>query len=307
MEHEGVQHTASTTQAAPQPTTHDMAGNLAAIAIANRIPEFWKMNPKLWFIQFEAVVAPQRPSDDQRWQAVIAKLQLPDLQQVSDLLTSPPIHNKYEALKARLIATNQDSELRQFQKLLSEMELGDQKPSQLLRRMRDLAGTKVSDEALKFLWAGHLPTAVRTVLAVSDRHKLEDLAVIADSVLESARSSTQLQEIAQVSHPATPQAMQATISELTLKISEMCTTVSQMSAELAAIREVKHRSTQHSYDQTPRRNRSYSRESYDRQRNYSRNRPQPGEPTHECYYHDRFGNNARKCSHGCKHFKPSEN
>ncbi|GBP91735.1 hypothetical protein EVAR_92012_1 [Eumeta japonica] len=74
--------------------------------------------------------------------------------------------------------------LTQLQKLLSEVELGDQ-GRRLLRRMRDLVRTKIPDNTLRVMWTGHLPTAVRAVLAVSDTKDLDNLAAVADKIIEN--------------------------------------------------------------------------------------------------------------------------
>ncbi|XP_049886913.1 uncharacterized protein LOC126381472 [Pectinophora gossypiella] len=65
------------------------------------------------------------------------------------------------------------------------MELGDQRPSQLLRRMRELARDKVPDDTLKLLWQPHLPASVRAILAVTPSKDLDALATVADKVMES--------------------------------------------------------------------------------------------------------------------------
>lgn len=66
------------------------------------------------------------------------------------------------------------------------MELGSQKPSELLRKMRELArNTQVSDEALKKLWMPRLSPSVRAVLIVSQDTNLENLATMADKIVEN--------------------------------------------------------------------------------------------------------------------------
>ncbi|KAH9635220.1 hypothetical protein HF086_013247 [Spodoptera exigua] len=65
----------------------------------------------------------------------------------------------------------------------------DQRPSQLLRHMRDLARDKMPDETLRMLWMSHLPSSTRAVLAVSEESKVDTLAVMADKMQE------QLQEV----------------------------------------------------------------------------------------------------------------
>ncbi|GBP29802.1 hypothetical protein EVAR_94642_1 [Eumeta japonica] len=76
----------------------------------------------------------------------------------------------------------------QLQKLSSEVQLGDQRPPQLLRRVRDLARTqKIPDDTLRVMWTGHLPTAVRAVLAASDTKDRDNLAAVADKIIENTR------------------------------------------------------------------------------------------------------------------------
>ncbi|CAG4973871.1 unnamed protein product [Colias eurytheme] len=64
------------------------------------------------------------------------------------------------------------------------MELGDQKPSQLTRKMQDLALGRVTTETLLVLCQNLLPPAIRAVLAVSDSKSEDILASIADKVME---------------------------------------------------------------------------------------------------------------------------
>ncbi|XP_075990176.1 uncharacterized protein LOC142985818 [Anticarsia gemmatalis] len=100
----------------------------AGTSVLSRIPEFWRDQPRLWFTQFEAIVAPQK-QDDYKYYTVTAKLSKEEIIQVSDIITSPPATEKYKAIKERLIGCYEESDDRRLQKLLSEMELGDQKPA----------------------------------------------------------------------------------------------------------------------------------------------------------------------------------
>ncbi|XP_022830390.1 uncharacterized protein LOC111359164 [Spodoptera litura] len=172
---------------ATQPKVQPEVVELATVTVSSRIPDFWRDQPRLWFVQCEAVLSPQKLSDEARFNMVVTKLGKEVVQQVSDILLKPPETKKFETLKARLLTVYEESEMRQFQKLLSEMELGDQKPSQLLRRMRDLAREKIPDETLSIMWQGHLPSPVRAVLAVTEAKNLETLAAIADKVMETSK------------------------------------------------------------------------------------------------------------------------
>lgn len=163
---------------------------LASITVASRIPEFWADQTRLWFVQFEAAVENQRLSDAAKQNLVVTKLSKSAIQQVSDLILAPPEARKYQTLKERLLQVFEETETRKLQKLIGEMELGDQRPSQLLRRMRELARGKVPDDTLRLMWQSHLPTAVRAILTVTDSKDLTVLAAVADKVLESTGSNT---------------------------------------------------------------------------------------------------------------------
>lgn len=249
------------------------AGSLAAISAATKIPEFWREKPRLWFAQYESIMAPQKQSDETNYNMVVAKLNRQDIEQVSDIILNPPDVEKYKTIKERLISANEESEVRQFQTLLAEMELGDQKPSQLLRRMRDLARNKVPDETLRIMWSGHLPSAVRAVLAVSSITELDKLAAMADQIMVASRPA----EIIEIRHPPN---IQHTIDELVRM-------VTRLSTEVAALRLQRDRSPGRGYDYQRQRNRSHSR---------ARSQTSTGGL---CFYHDKFKDKAYKCRQPC--------
>ncbi|XP_045453774.1 uncharacterized protein LOC123666900 [Melitaea cinxia] len=253
---------------------NDSSG-LASITVSSRIPEFWCDKPRLWFVQTDAILGPQKLSDESKYNLVVAKLGKEVIQQVSDILLKPPETKKFEALKSRLLQVYEESEIRQFQKLLSEMELGDQKPSQLLRKMKDLARDKIPDETLSIMWQGHLPASVRAVLAVTDVKNLENLAAIADKVMETSRSQ-QISEIrANTSSSNDTALILAEIAKLNLRINDL---ESKKSTFRNHIRRARSRSTS-------------------RQRNMRRRAPDSADWL--CSYHYRYRNRAKKCIEPC--------
>lgn len=100
----------------------------------SRLLPFWRELPRAWFVQFEAVLDPLKTSDDQKFRYLLQQLQAVDLQHLTDILYNPPATDKYLTVKNRLLAVYDKSDVKNFQKLISGLELGDQKPSQLLRR-----------------------------------------------------------------------------------------------------------------------------------------------------------------------------
>ncbi|XP_063830235.1 uncharacterized protein LOC135079508 [Ostrinia nubilalis] len=270
-------------QTGPSTSTATSSGvtELASVTVSSRIPEFWCDQPRLWFIQCEAILGPQKLSDEARFNLVVAKLGKEVIQQVSDILLKPPDTKKFDALKERLLKAYEESELRQFQKLLSGMELGDQKPSQLLRRMKDLAREKIPDETLRIMWQGHLPSSVRAVLAVSESQDLENLAAVADKIMETSRPL----QVAEVnSTPLSDSSfILAEIAKLSLKIRDM----------------ERGRNQYKRFNNNRSRSRSTSRA-----RNMSRRTPDS--PGWLCYYHHKFRQRAIKCVEPCAWKKPEQ-
>lgn len=257
---------------------------LAVITVSAKIPDFWTEMPRLWFAQFETIMAPQKQGEESKFNIVVSKLGKDSIQQISDILMQPPTEKRYQVLKERLLAVYEESEERQFQKLVSEIELGDQKPSQLLRRMKELAqNARVSEQTLRSLWTTRLPTHVRAVLTVSQDQSLDNLAAIADKIMENSRMG----EIADLSNT----------SQLPL-MTELLSQINKLSLEVAALR---------GQTQNERRrfngfrNRSRSRS---RSRGPTRT---PESPNWLCRFHFRYRNRARTCEQPCNWKKQPEN
>ncbi|XP_050349203.1 uncharacterized protein LOC126772718 [Nymphalis io] len=254
--------------------THSASQNdaveLASVTVSSRIPDFWHDQPRLWFVQCDAILGPQKLNDETKFNRIVSKLS----KDVSDILLSQPKIKKFETLKNRLLEVYEESETSKLQKLISGMDLGDQKPSQLLRRMRDLARGKISDDTLLNMWQGHLPASVRAVLAVSEVKDLEKLAAMADKVMETSR-------------PANISAIQTPGS------SDNAFILAEIAKLSLRIRDMESRSRQRNLSNSMlKRRRSVSRE-----RNTIRRMPESADWL--CYYHHRFHSRAKKCIEPC--------
>lgn len=249
------------------------------ISVKSRIPQFWRDKPRLWFAQFEVMIANQKLGDEGKFGLVVANLTKPEVEQISDIIMTAPNSKRYEEVKKRLVSVYEETEGKQFQQLLNEMELGDQRPSQLLRRMRELARDKMPDATLRMLWIGHLPAATRAVLAVSDESKLDSLAAMADKMHE------QIKEVNSVcschSQPSTSQ--QQTSSE-----QNIISMIESLTKEVAALK------MDRESRQQPQRYRS-------RSRSKSRDRR-----SGSCYFHRKFGKKAYRCRSPCDYKKNTQ-
>lgn len=278
-------------------TEENQEVEVSAISLSMRIPPFWRDKPRLWFISFEAATSELKKSQTQLAQMVVAKLEKQDIEQIADLLYNPPKAEQYEVIKKRLITTYEESDNRQFQKLLSEMELGTQKPSQLLRRMKNLAREKIPDATLRLMWSNHLPAHIRSVLAVSESinpdTKLDEISLLADTIAETSCS--------QVSTIAT--SLPESQTEETFNIMSQLKRLSREIAELKSRPQYDNRPT--TSDNTIHCSRCNLR-SRARQNSQSPPRFRHGSPLPYCYYHQRFGTKAVKCTPPCSFKKPQE-
>ncbi|XP_055949654.1 uncharacterized protein LOC129983948 [Argiope bruennichi] len=126
--------------------------NVEISRVAIKLPNFWRNKPKLWFLQLEAQFANSGISQDStKYNIVVAALDKIVLGLVVDVLSDPPTDKKYENLKPALLNRLTDTEESRLKKLLTDMELGDKRPSDLLRQMKSLAGNSISDEVIKSL------------------------------------------------------------------------------------------------------------------------------------------------------------
>lgn len=253
---------------------------LAAITIQSKIADFWPELPRAWFARFEAIMEPQKQGDDTLFNLVVAKLGRDALQQVSDLLISPPTAKKYATIKERLLKVYEESLEKRFQKLVSDLHLGSQKPTQLLRRMRELgASCQVSDQTVKSLWTSRLPAGVRAVITVCQDQELEKLAEMADRVAETMGFG----EVAEVQPSSSSQG----------PFEDMLGKMNKLYLEVAALKEEVQRG------------RSTSRNRYDngnghfRSRSSSRPRRNTNSPNWLCKYHFRYRERARMCEKPC--------
>ncbi|XP_029715439.2 uncharacterized protein LOC115269770 [Aedes albopictus] len=242
--------------------------------VAIKIGPFWKRDPTLWFAQLEAqFTLNQVTREDTRYFHVLAAIDSEILACCSDIIRDPPANGKYSALKDRIISEYSTSEQNRMQQLLRGCELGDRKPSQLLREMRDLARDVITDEKIiKSLWMQQLPETTQAVLKVSEATlQLAQLAEQADKLADITRTRS-------ISSAGTTWEDNKDIG-----FEELRKQISVLSDEIAAFRQERGRPRSRSFSRFLGGTRSGSRG----------NHPY-------CFYHRKFGANARSCRSPCQ-------
>lgn len=243
-------------------------------------PPFWKTNPSLWFVRLEAQFSLAGvTADETKFNHVISAVESDVLNSVSDIILRPPENDKYVTLKKRLVEIHSESEASKIRTLLQGLELGDQRPSQLLTRMRGLAGESVGEPLLKSLWLGRLPSNTQTILAALSED-LTGLAAVADKINDLTINPS----VNAVATPSTSSDLK--ISQLEQQVSLLTAKVSELTTSL---------NTRHSRSRSRQNNRYRNTSQTRNQRQNKYKEPSNG----MCFYHTNFGENAKKCNLPC--------
>ncbi|XP_044574542.1 uncharacterized protein LOC123258531 [Cotesia glomerata] len=90
----------------------------------NDLPPFWPQHAKLWFSAAESAFSSKAVvDDDEKFRAVITKLEQEHLTAIEQLVTNPPGQNKYLAIKTALINHYSLSREESFRTLVSGLSL----------------------------------------------------------------------------------------------------------------------------------------------------------------------------------------
>ncbi|GFT00415.1 uncharacterized protein TNCV_1981561 [Trichonephila clavipes] len=242
--------------------------------VAVKPPPFWKHNPALWFVRLEAQFDLAKIlNDTTKFNYVLSAVESDILNSVSDLVLRPPENGKYEALKKRLIEVHSESEDSKIRILFHGLELGDQRPSQLLTCMCSLTGDKVGEPLLKSLWLGSLPNGTQTILAALNEN-LDQLATVADKINDLT--------ISQGINSVAEQHLKKN-AELEQQIAQLTQQVSELTGFVKRSRSPAHNSNHF-------RNRSKSRNHFKRYQETTNG---------YCFFHTNFGNKVKKCATLC--------
>ena len=229
-----------------------------------------------WFLQVESIFQMLRVTSQPRKFASIMQKLPPDIvARVSDILSDIPPENPYDRLKDAIIKRTGRSEEERIENVLRNVTRGDRMPSELLQYMRTQLGSKnVSDKVLRSMWLNRLPSSVTQVIAPMMRSAaLDELAESADLV------ASRLENNVNAIHTPQPTSSPNALTEFEKRITLLQQQVQQLTIAL----------------QNRERSRTPSARKHNRRQSRSRDRSQL------CYYHSRFGDQARKCVSPCQH------
>jgi len=169
----------------------------AVAAVSLKLPEFWQTRPRSWFQTAEAQFHLRNiTTDATRYFYVVAALGSEVAAELDHVLSNPPDNDKYKALKDALLAIYEPTERQKKKALLAMGSLGDRKPSALLRQMQALHTAEKDDQLFMIMFLKKLLPAVRTILAASDFDDIEDMAKVADRVVDEYQDREDQLELA---------------------------------------------------------------------------------------------------------------
>ncbi|KAF6217312.1 hypothetical protein GE061_001666 [Apolygus lucorum] len=252
--------------------------------VSIKIPPLWRRNVKVWRLQVDAHFANSPVTQElTKYNYLLASLDGDVAELISDLLLKPLSVTPYSDLMDRLQAEFEISEGRKVNRLLTELDLGDRKPSQLFREMRSLAGSQVQDDFLKTMFLQRLPVHIRAILA-SSSDPLDNLAVMADKVFEL--SPNQYPSLAV--HAAEASSATAQRQVPLDRVDRLEAQIAQLTGSVAALHNHSHRSW--TVGVTQPRSRSATPKSNPNDRSI-------------CHFHARYGTKAHRCLLPCS-FQP---
>ncbi|CAN7981259.1 unnamed protein product, partial [Ixodes pacificus] len=115
-------------------------------AAAVRLPPYWDRDPRVWLLQAESQFhLAGVTTQGRKYHHVVSALSPAAADEVYDVLANPAAATPYDQLKNALLQRTDVSERSRVQQLLSAEDLGDRRPSQLLRRMTQFLGERANN------------------------------------------------------------------------------------------------------------------------------------------------------------------
>jgi len=185
------------------------------------------------------------------------------------------------------MSPSEDLRVRQ---LLETAQLGDKRPSEFLTHMRYLdESTHIQEPLLRTVWQRQLPAHIQAILQTQSRTPLEDLAALADRIMDVAPPAPLIQP----AYAPQVHAIQASpLDAIQRRLDELF-------REVVALKKRVNNKTEQ--QRAPSRGRSRTRT--DASARSTSKQAQASTPADEstCWYHRRFGADAKNCMQPCSH------
>lgn len=245
------------------------------------IPPFQDLDVNLWFMRLEAEFDLNRIVNDRlKFNHLFVRLPHEVTTRLRDALLQLPPDNRYEHIKKLVIQQVAPSDRARIQHLLHGLNLGDMTPSALLARMHQILGSSIDETLLRELWLDKLPREIQFSISAYPSQPITQTAESADRLMEYIHPRYALPTY---TSPLSPSPT----------YNQPSSTVSQAEF-VSAVATMQRMFNQMSFNSRRPRSCSKKRRSYSRSPSKSARKT-----TGFCWYHERFGPNAQKCTKPC--------
>lgn len=250
------------------------------------LPQFYFSNPATWFLQAESQFSLFKiTSDATKYCLIISKLPSEIVDSIMEIIETLPENNKYDTVKSAIIKRQSLSDAMRLDRLIEREDLGDRKPSDAYRTMKRLAGESFQQSTILDLWFRRLPANVSAILSAFRDKPIEDLLDIGDRVYESQGSRSNVSE-ASMPRPAPLRVSRSQVPHN-----------DPLETRLAHVEELLTQMALNSPVNPRHQSRSRSRSGSRFNRNFRS--PVRNNSNDVCWYHRKYGSNARRCLLPC--------
>ena len=294
-----IQQQPQPSQQQQQPIRQPSAASGSRPLASFRLPPFAPEEADLWLVQVDCAFDVAGIEDsDKKFKLLVASLPTSVAAQVRDVITLQS--GNYVALSNALRQRLAQSRTSRLENLLRHQQLGDRTPSQLLRDMRSQltsSGAPAGDnDLLRTLFLQRLPQSTRAALSLlSEATPLGELAEAADRFLEASRPTGTVAAVSAAVAGPPPLPTPAAGAE-TNNAPGLADAIQGLVAVINRLETTNRRLEEAVFDRRPR-SATPGRES--RASSASRTRRSRPADTGYCWYHRRFGAQARKCVEPC--------
>lgn len=224
--------------------------------------------------------------DTKKYNIVMAQVPPEKLTELRSIIDATPASEKYPYVKKKLIEHFADSQQKRLQRVLSDMPLGDMKPSQLYSEMMRVAGNSLGEPVLLDLWTSRLPPHAQAAV-IASKGDASEKTNIADAIIDAMG----FRNIHAIVTPSSSAPIAGTEKPAVSSIEDLQREIAQLTKRFEQVFQSR-------------------RSGRDRSRSRSRSRPDlryGSESSYDmCWYHRTFGANARQCRKPCSFDQPSK-
>ncbi|KAM9327638.1 uncharacterized protein KZ484_019100 [Pholidichthys leucotaenia] len=149
-------------------------------AVTVQLPDFWREDPASWFLQAEAqFILAGITADDTKFYHIVSKLDFATSRCVRSLIRQPPARDKYETLKATIVANYVPPAEERAERILVVYGHRGGNPKALMEDLLQLKEEDNDNFLFQFIFLSTLPPHMRGTLANTKCNTHQDFRTLA--------------------------------------------------------------------------------------------------------------------------------